>query len=46
MQKNSYIEIDIQMCFAKRNNIVGMVTKLALLLLHRQSNNLYLFLFP
>ena len=46
MQKNSYLEIDIQMCFAKRNNVVGMVTKLARLSLHWQSNNLYLFLFP
>ena len=33
------------MCFAKRNNIVGMATKLTILSLHRQSNNLYLFFF-
>ena len=33
------------MCFAKRNNNVGMVTKLELLLLHQQSYNLYI-IFP
>ena len=33
------------MCFAKKNNNVRMVTKLELLSLHQQSNNLYI-IFP
>ena len=34
------------MRFAKRNNDVGLVTKLALLSLHWQSNSLFIHIFP